>query len=347
MGLEALTRWTGPLRDRYEVGAQRRRWARPDRQDVCVVLRYGRIAGAGGLGEPPCVAAERGLPLDRLERQLRFALSFLAARRLEDCQRSGTERPGLALSFDGAHAEVLGLVAPLLRELGVSATLFVDPEFVETGRLCWWEQIGRMLLETRLGEVELDSWCVGSPPLGRIDCRTESGRNDAYQRLVSALWRNPPADFDAQLYGLAERFDVPLRRAGRWTALLGWEDLRQLVRIGFEIGLLAAGGRDPGHPPLAAASDRSPDPLEWIEAEIGRRPRAFADPFAQCSGRAALPAELLAARGLQRAFCVDGALVRPAQPPFALPRVAWSGHGPAAWSAALEAAWRGTPAFPG
>lgn len=152
----------------------------------------------------PTWDVELAVAPDELERQLHYLAAagwtivpFTAA------VLNPPSRRTLALTFDDAFASVSTYAAPVIRQLGLRATVFVPTSYIDGGLLSWpgidyWQhtrdagELAAMSWD-HLGALAEDGWEIGShtrthPHLTELDDRTlamelEESRTECRQRL--------------------------------------------------------------------------------------------------------------------------------------------------------------------
>lgn len=93
-------------------------------------------------------------------------------------------RRTLAITFDDANESVLRLGAPVLRRLGVPATIFVPTDYPDSGRPMSWAGIDRWLGGAHERELE----CLGWDSLGQLAERGwEIGSHTCSHPLLTEL----------------------------------------------------------------------------------------------------------------------------------------------------------------
>lgn len=216
-----------------------------------------------------CVIEDAGhiLPLDAVEQAL---------------ARGDDPPAGSVLTFDDGYREHLDVVAPLLRERGVSATFYVATglhgEGADVAAVDAWywlldratERVGRVPLpgggeyRGRVDSYEGKTAWVGGEPKAALLAATAAQQAEMIAALAESMGCAPPVDLAARLY---------LRRA-EWSALVG---------LGMRVGAHSV-----SHPRLTQVED------DVLQAEVqasvdavGRLggPVAFAYPDGVYDGR--------------------------------------------------------------
>ena len=264
-----------------------------------LALCYHRVADAGGDPERELTAAiatrDFRCHMSRLRRRYRVVPA--SQLRAAAAARSRWQRLPVAVTFDDDMPSHVKLSAPILRELGMPATVFLTGAGLGDGRPFWWESLERAWNRGLVDGPLLVRW--GLPPAG------PSLREVA--RHVQAM---PPGARAAVAAELLARVGADHARP------LSAGDMRALVRAGLEVGFhtrdhhdmtcltddeLAAGMRD-GRRELAAVVG----PVTII-----------AYPHGRADARVAAAAE---GAGYAAGFVADGAAITPASDPHLLGR---------------------------
>ena len=91
---------------------------------------------------------------------------------VERWRRGASTNGYVAITFDDAYAGVQKHAMPVLRDLGMPATIFVASDHAQLGATYWWDEAERERVE--LGEAMWATGpaCVGLPPLRASDLRS-------------------------------------------------------------------------------------------------------------------------------------------------------------------------------
>lgn len=207
-----------------------------------------------------------------------------------DALRFSTPLPARAVlvTFDDGEPSVLDRGAPLLRERGMPAVVFVIPGLVDSDSPFWW---------TELEELATDTGA---------DRRT-------VQRLVRRMKTVP----DAQRRHEIERLRERVGRAGA-TRQLTRDDLRKL-----ELDGIAVGNHSLTHPCLDRCDDATlrtevHQAHEMLTEMLGHPPTAFAYPNGNVDQRVR---RVVASAGYTTAFGFDHRLVSRRADPLRVSRV--------------------------
>ena len=194
---------------------------------------------------------------------------------LEDGRSPRPDRPLAVVTVDDGYADFHDHAFPVLRELGLTATLFVSTGFVDGTSWMWWDRIRWALDHT-------DHASVAFPFRGAVlrgDLDTDRGRTAFWQTLVPALRFVADAEKETVVVDLAEALDVAVPAAPPTRyAPSTWEQIVAMADAGITMG-----AHTRTHPILAQL-DRE---TAWAEIEgsradlaahLGRAPGWFAYP---------------------------------------------------------------------
>ncbi|MFN8103703.1 MAG: polysaccharide deacetylase family protein [Acidimicrobiia bacterium] len=170
--------------------------------------------------------------VDGLGSQLRFldrVANFVQLHEALAKLRSGERLPprAVAVTFDDGYRDNAATAVPLLERMGVPATFFVVPDFVDGLADPWWEVLAWAIVTTTRRSLECN------------DSTFELAAPDARARAVttvSAALKTIDADArDAEVGKIVDQ----LEPAGDWRSRVGfadWDEVRGMGRNGFTIG---------------------------------------------------------------------------------------------------------------
>ncbi len=261
-------------------------------------------------------------PFELVVRVRRFAdhLAYLTARyevvpleRMVDDLLAGRQprRRQVAVTFDDGYADNFLHAYPLLQRAGVSATIFLPTDYVDSGQDFWWDRLRRPL-------VSSDVTAVSVPSLGRSYTLT-----DRFARADAVI------DLTLAMIPLAPTIRESLLRTLETTAApspgdrpLAWSEVREMLAG----GLVSFGAHTGSHPRLAAltwpeAEAEVVRSRERIYAELGVSPTVLAYPYGGPDDVSAETKKIVRRSGFRAAFMAEPGIVAAATDPFAVPRV--------------------------
>ena len=230
--------------------------------------------------------------------------------------RGGALPPrALAITFDDGYADNHRLGLPVLRALGLPATVYVATGATD-GRAPFWVAAVRALALGAPGDA------VAVPGLDAVRLDGPGGREAAAKALTRAL---VPLDADVRAAAIAEaaaRAGVDLVRALAGT-MLDWDAIRELAAAGWTIGAHTVTHSnvallDPAHAEREIAGSR-----DALATAIGRPVEHFCYP--NSGGQHAYfgdeVARALARLGFRSATTSRPGAVRPGTNPYLMPRL--------------------------
>jgi peptidoglycan/xylan/chitin deacetylase (PgdA/CDA1 family) len=308
----------------YASGAYNRQWQkRAEQQPFTMVLVYHRVVPDGPV-TPGSFNIERGIPASVFEAQLQFMLKHFAPVKGSQVLTPSADHLRFAVTLDDGYEDNFRVAAPILHRLGVPATFFVVSDYVGTDRLFWWEQLATMVRASRAKHIDLQTAVPSLVDTDRLPATlaltTDAERVVAYERISAALRSDPHASLFGHLDRLAEGFEVRASEEGRSYGLMSWDQLRKLVRQGFEIG-----GHTASH---CNVVDASTDMLQHeiissvttIQHELNEPIRTFAYPYGMYRAGDNVMAKILADAGCEVAFTAENAMVDDQTNHFEVPR---------------------------
>ena len=163
-------------------------------------------------------------------------------------QDGATDRPMMALVFDDGYRDFYTDVVPILTELGCRATCYAIVDCLETGRLPWYEELGRIVFESRSETFEVVSAGETRGPASNLGPDMVS-RVPVYHRVVREMKRQFTTDIDTDLARLREAHDVAPETADA-RLMMNVAEAKEVSAAGFEIGCHSA-----RHPILSAVDE--------------------------------------------------------------------------------------------
>jgi peptidoglycan/xylan/chitin deacetylase (PgdA/CDA1 family) len=239
------------------------------------VLIYHRIAepGASPHLDPALVSATPGVFAQQMQ-YLAARFSVVGLPDVLHAFQSGTALPhdAVLVTFDDAYADFGKTAWPILKSLGLPATLFVPTAYPDRpDRSFWWDRLHCAVTCTTRLQLE-------PTPFGTMSLRTDTERLETFRRLREHLKRSTHEEVLRLVDDVCERLGpVPADSNG----VLRWNELRRLSREGVT---LAAHTRT--HPLLTRiASDAAREEIvgsqQDLQCQIGTTLPVFCFPGGQ------------------------------------------------------------------
>jgi peptidoglycan/xylan/chitin deacetylase (PgdA/CDA1 family) len=260
------------------------------------------------------------LPARAFELQMAFvkrAYRVLSLDEVADALARGGELPPLsvAITFDDGYADNHRLAAPILRRLGLPATVYVATAAADRQDVFWVSAVRALVLAARGSEIAM-------PGTAPIALPAAGPRDAAVKALTRAMVELPAAARSKSLRAVAAGAGVDLDALLAGT-MMTWAQVKELASAGWTIGAHTV-----NHQNVAVVEP------QVAETEIMRSRDAIADAagtsvchfcYPNTGGRhryfSPEVAEILRCNGFRSATTsVPGAL-RPGADPFLLPRL--------------------------
>ena len=275
----------------------------PRRRDPFLVLIYHRVNRGGGP-----FAIER-VPTGAFRTQMiHLVRSFRVMPLTEIVERLRTGEPlppkTIAITFDDGYEDNYTEAFPILRELGLPATIFLTTGCIGTGESLWFDRVLHAFATTERDSVTL-SW--GAEVTGLRDTATRA--KAAFQTLYG-LMRLPNADRIEAIARLVRELggggeSVPL------PSMLDWNQVRTMAAGGITFGAHTVTHPILSRLPIEEAKGEIETSKRRIEVETGRPANLFAYPVGRRADYSPGVIELIAGAGFHAALTTAaGANVR-------------------------------------
>jgi peptidoglycan/xylan/chitin deacetylase (PgdA/CDA1 family) len=202
-----------------------------------VILAYHRVLDVPDEdafpGDPELVSASR----EEFERQMRFVQRHFVPIRFADALRSMDDgkplpRRSLIVTFDDGHIDNYTNAFPVLKSLGMPATIFLSTQYIDQPNLpFWFDRVSQLLYFASPGLLEI-------PVLDyRADLSDMPSRR-LHTRLL--LGKLKAQDNDRRLAALAQMeallaASVPETVAAQRSAM-NWDEVHEMAACGIEFG---------------------------------------------------------------------------------------------------------------
>lgn len=199
------------------------------------------------------------------------------------------------ITFDDAYTDFAEIAWPVMKRLGLTATLFVPTSFPDNPACSfWWDRVHQAVHGARC-DTTIDT------SIGPLAAGTPSERTATVKRLtqhVKTLPHNEAMHFVDDLCT-----SLGIRNSG--NEVLGWDELRRLAREGVTLGAHTRTHPLMNRMPLSEARDEAVGSLADIEREVGGQPPVLAYPAGGCTYEVA---RMLEREGFRLAFTTERGL---------------------------------------
>ena len=220
-------------------------------------------------------------------------------------------RHAVALTFDDGYRNNVEVVAPILESFGFPATFFVTTGFIDGASRPWWDILRAIVVRTGVSSLE---WGGVAYSLA-----SQADRVCAVIAIEAECRGMKAADREAALDTLASTSGVDVCEVG--PAIMGWNDVRALLKRGFDVGPHTVTHISLGvEGPEAVARELAESAVQ-LSSQTGVTPRLCSYPY---GGAVDVPAGVerqLGALGFAGAVTSTEGLVLPGCDVFRLPRL--------------------------
>lgn len=288
------------------------------RRPGLVVLTYHRI------GDPAASTAYRPVYSASVEgfraevAALKRSFRVLGQDEMVEAAESGlsVKEPCAAITFDDGYIDNYEQAFPVLRDLGVPATFFVVPGFVDGPRPYWWDVVSDLVRRS-----DRDLLVLEYPTPATVDLRGD--RDRAIAAVIGPCLEARPLDEDRLREHLEERAGVAVDddRHGR-GALMTWDQIRTMADAGMGIGSHGMNHRRLADLDVPAQSAELVRSKRTIEERIGREVASLAYPYGSPDAVGDWTRRLAREAGYRAAFAFRIGVNRPGRSdPFDLARI--------------------------
>ena len=219
------------------------------------------------------------LPVRRFERQLKYLKrnhSILKLSEVLDKIQKGLPLPEntAVITFDDGYRNNATVAYPLLKRLGIPATVFLATGCITDRALCWPDRLYLGLRDTVQENIDLREF-----GLKRYSLRTLKGKGAAQEDIVEYLKSMPWDKKEKILKDILGRLKVGPDREGTPFDLLTWEEIQSLNAE----GLIEFGAHTVTHNILSQMGEKDAereiiDSCGMIEKQLGMKCLWFAYP---------------------------------------------------------------------
>ncbi len=218
------------------------------------------------------------LDVDSFKRQLRYLKShfdLLPLREaVEKCRKNALHRPTAVITFDDGYQNNYDTAFPILKDLGIPATIFLTTALVDTDNSLWFCRINMALAQCSLEDF---SW-KGA----RIDLRTAAAKASASKSLQASLKQLPHQELLEEAMRIVEGLGDDPSRPFERHSLFRMLDTRSIKDM-LNSGLISFGAHTHSHAIVSLLSEEEQQvqisrSLDTVRELTGEPCKVFAYP---------------------------------------------------------------------
>jgi peptidoglycan/xylan/chitin deacetylase (PgdA/CDA1 family) len=224
----------------------------------------------------------------------------------------------VALTFDDGTRNLLTRAAPVLRDVGLPAAVFLATGPIGTDQTLWPDRLWLAFARTNAPEVDLTGCGLGTASL-----RSAADRGAAYAMAVEFFKDLPDGQRIAQVASLVATLAPELDGDAGPFRMLSWDEARALASDGN----VTLHPHSVTHPIFSRCPDEKVEHEVFescaaLERETGRAPIVFAYPNGRAQDFDERARAALRCRGVRWALATTSGLAHRDSDPLALPRIA-------------------------
>jgi peptidoglycan/xylan/chitin deacetylase (PgdA/CDA1 family) len=259
-----------------------------------IVLMYHRVAA------PETDPWQLAVTPENFEQQLRLLIKNYSVvsipQLIEMVREKRLNKRTVALTFDDGYIDNYHIVKPLLEKYSVPATFFITTDYIGQEREYWWDELEKIILQSRALPAHLSLEIKGTPILFDLDTETIL---TAKLKLAHKKWTYyMPPTLRGELYLKLWQHISPLachEQEQVMEQLRVWADVNEIARPDYfcmtlkqlsELssgGLINLGAHTASHPALACHQKKIQqreivNSTAYLEKLTGNKINAFAYP---------------------------------------------------------------------
>ncbi len=197
----------------------------------------------------------------------------------------------VAITFDDGYLNNAEAAAPVLKHYGMSATFFLATGFIGVQRWAWTDRVEHVVATARAQTAELRLGEGAGAP-ATITIGSAQDRVDLMRRIKARLkllhWREAEQEIEA----IAKALQVPSEAPAGKYRFMSWEQARQLLRDGFEVGAHTVNHAILSRVPVDTAREEILGSQSRILAELGSCCATFCYPNGRATDFTAAVADI-------------------------------------------------------
>ena len=246
---------------------------------------------------------------------------------LEAARRGDTPKRAAAITFDDGYRDNYDCALPVLRRLGLPATIFLATSPLESGELLWHDRV-------------FDAFESARDPVpfhgAVLPVASTAQRRQSVLTVLDHLRTLTPENRDREITSLVSGMGLPSATPSR--RMMTWEEARSMQDAGIEFGAHTVSHPILSRMPHEDAVDEIRRSKETIEARLARPVKLFAFPNGRRHDYTPALLDALPRMGFTGALTTEWGLNDRSTPPFEWRRVGAWGNDPALSAARL--AWQ-------
>ena len=276
---------------------------------ICHIIYYHRVNDSDD-------AFFAATPVEVFREQIRYLARNFSIVSLDDIAkgRFGESTFSVAITFDDGYRDNFLYAFPILKELGLPATIFLATDYIGSGEIPWYDQV---CLACKLTQANVLDMTDSGGPL--LNLTSSAQRLSAAQKLLPWLRSLSFSDRKESIQRILVRLKTNVRLA--WpNMMLDWSEVRQMAKQGITFG-----GHTKSHPVLSSITgnhlrDEVGGSKKKIESMLQTSVAHFAYPFGKYADVGNEAKQAVIDAGFETAVTTENGFNVPSSDLFALRR---------------------------
>jgi hypothetical protein len=227
--------------------------------------------------------------------------------------RNGS-RCSVAITFDDGYRDIFVRAFPILKKMGIPATIFLTTGYIESGQLPWYDQVRLAFKLTSRPSFSLQA--IGGPS---ISWKSEAERPKAMRLALAWLRMTVESNRLCWLPELFRSLRVP-NELNLPATMLAWSEIRQMSKAGISFGAHTVTHPVLGSLPVSRVQEEILGSKKTVEDHLQVAVRHFAYPFGKHADFGSDAKRIVQVAGFQTAVTTISGVNGPDQDPFELKR---------------------------
>jgi peptidoglycan/xylan/chitin deacetylase (PgdA/CDA1 family)/CelD/BcsL family acetyltransferase involved in cellulose biosynthesis len=216
-------------------------------------------------------------------------------------------RCSVAITFDDGYRDNFVHAFPILKKLGIPATIFLTTGYIESGQLPWYDQVRLAFKLTAQSHLSMPA--IGATS---VSLKGEADRLKAMEMVLAWLRNSGDSNRPGWLPELFRSLRVP-GELNLPATMLAWNEIRQMSRAGISFGAHTVTHPVLGGLPLARLEDEILGSKKTVEQRLQVPVRHFAYPFGKPTDFGCEAKRIVQAAGFQTAVTTVSGVNGPEQ----------------------------------
>lgn len=256
-----------------------------DEPRLLILMYHDFVSQAVGDTDP----FQRGKPTEaEFEAQLRILKRHFRVRALEDIihefnDEGRLSEPTAAITIDDGFSSSYDIAFPVLKKLGLTATIYMPTDWIDGKRSMWWIELRELICGCDISEIDISAIdsLLGTAVSALVDTAMDDvSKKKTLLRTIEPNLRDRP-DTDARNLLSELRDLLPLigEAAQSGASPITWEQAQEMSKEGIRFGAHTCSHANLKHLDLDDAEREIAESKRILEERLGEPVTGFAYPY--------------------------------------------------------------------